>query len=232
MKENKNILIVEDDLSLGFLLMEYLESEGYPVKWCRDGDTGLIAFKRQRFGLCILDIMMPHTDGFSLAHSLKKENADTPFLFLTARTMKSDKLRGYALGAEDYITKPFDEEELLCKIKVILRRTAGLPQKEAPTQFSIGRYFFDYNLHELRLESKCRRLTEKENEVLRLLCLHKNQILRREEAVEKIYGQYDYFYGRSFDVFISRLRKFLSQDPDVVIENVFKVGFILKIVAS
>ncbi len=232
MKENKNILIVEDDLSLGFLLMEYLESEGYPVKWCRDGDTGLLAFKKQPFGLCILDVMIPHTDGFSLAYNLKKENAGTPFLFLTARTMKQDRLRGYAIGAEDYITKPFDEEELLCKIRVILRRTAELPQKELPTQFSIGRYSFDYNLHELRLDGKARRLTEKENEVLRLLCLNQNQILRREEAVEKIYGQCDYFYGRSFDVFISRLRKFLSQDPNVAIENVFKVGFILKVAAD
>lgn len=232
MKEQKNILIVEDDLSLGFLLMEYLESEGYPVKWCRDGDSGLLAFKKQRFGLCILDVMMPHMDGFSLAYRLKKENADTPFLFLTARTMKRDRLRGYAVGAEDYITKPFDEEELLCKIKVILRRTAELPRETAPTQFSIGEYAFDYNLQELRLYDAVRRLTEKENEVLRLLCLHQNQILRREEAVEKIYGQYDYFHGRSFDVYISRLRKFLCQDPDVAIENVFKVGFILKVEAG
>lgn len=146
--------------------------------------------------------------------------------------MKRDKLRGYAIGAEDYITKPFDEEELLCKIKVILRRTAELPRETAPTQFSIGEYTFNYNLRELCLRGKARRLTEKENEVLRLLCLHQNQILRREEAVERIYRQYDYFHGRNFDVFISRLRKFLSQDSDVAIENVFKVGFILKVEAG
>ena len=232
MKEDKNILVVEDDLSLGFLLMEYLESEGYTVKWCRDGDSGLLAFKKQSFGLCILDVMLPHTYSFSLAYLLKKEKAETPFLFLTARTLKKDRLRGYAIGAEDYITKPFDEEELLCKIKVILRRTANLHPKERPTQFCIGRYFFDYNLQELQLNGKARRLTEKENEVLRLLCLRQNQILRREEAVELIYGQYDYFLGRSFDVFISRLRKFLCQDPNVAIENVFKVGFILKVAAK
>lgn len=229
MKENKNILIVEDDLSLGFLLMEFLESESFQVKWCRDGDSGLLAFKKQHFALCILDVMMPQMDGFSLAYLLKKENADTPFLFLTARAMKRDRLRGYAIGAEDYITKPFDEEELLCKIRVIMRRSVIRPQKEPPTQFTIGNYFFDYKLQELRLNSQSRRLTEKENEVLRLLCLHQNQILRREEAVEQIYGQYDYFNGRSFDVFISRLRKFLGQDPGVAIENVFKVGFILKV---
>lgn len=229
MKGNKNILLVEDDLSLGFLLMEYLESEGFQIKWCRDGATGLKQFKQDQYNLCILDVMMPQMDGFCLARHLRQECESVPFLFLTARLLKDDKLKGYALGAEDYITKPFDEEELLCKIKVILRRSQPAKLAPSPTQFTIGDYYFDYKRQELTYKGEAQRITEKENEVLRLLCLHKNQILRREDAVEKIYGKKDYFLGRSFDVFISRLRKLLQADARISIENVFKVGFILQI---
>lgn len=225
-----NILIVEDDLNLGFLLVELLEGEGYFVKLCKDGQMGYQALQRRKFDLCILDIMMPQMDGFTLAEKLRQEHERLPFLFLTAKSRKEDKLKGYKYGAEDYIVKPFDEDELLCKLQVILRRnqSRAVPQ-ESPSQFSIGRFTFNYDLQELVFEGEAKRLTEKENEILRLLCLHKNQILRREEAVEEIYGKKDYFLGRSFDVFISRLRKMLAKDPDIIIENVFKVGFILKV---
>lgn len=227
---NKKILLVEDDLNLGFLLMDFLEGEGYQVKLCRDGESGLQQVKSTLFDLCILDIMLPKMDGYEVARFIKKENSEVPFLFLSAKSLKDDRLKGYAIGAEDYLTKPFDEEELLCKIKVILRnqqvQTATPVQ---PTQFNIGAYFFDYNRHELTYEGITRRITVKENEVLRLLCLHQNQVLNREEAVEQIYGKKDYFLGRSFDVFISRLRKLLKNDPRIHIENVFKVGFILKV---
>ncbi|MEM9920018.1 MAG: response regulator transcription factor [Bacteroidota bacterium] len=230
MHNRKRLLIVEDDIHLGFLLMEFLESEGFQVKLCRDGQSGLSSFKKEAFDLCILDVMLPHTDGFSLARMIRTEDKSVPFLFLTARSMKEDKLQGFAVGAEDFITKPFDEEELLCRIRVILRRQSAQQMPECkPTQFQIGKYFFDYAKQELSFENTTRRLTEKENEVLRLLCLHQNQILKREEAVEKIYGRQDYFLGRSFDVFISRLRKMLRQDPSIQIENVFKVGFILNV---
>lgn len=229
MHKDKHILLVEDDLNLGLLLMDFLETEGLRVSWKRDALSALQQARRQPFDLCILDVMMPGMDGFSLAKNLREQFAGLPFLFLTARLLREDKLKGYALGAEDYLTKPFDESELLCKIKVILRRTAQVSEDVQPAVHPIGRYYFDFSRQELRLGEQCMRLTEKENDVLRLLCQHQNRILRREEAVEKIYGKYDYFLGRSFDVFISRLRKMLKDDPRVSIENVFRVGFILNV---
>ncbi len=227
---NQNILIVEDDVNLGMLLSEFLESQNFKVKLCRNGASGLTSFKKHNFDICILDVMMPEMDGFNLASQIKKEKKDIPFLFLTARSMREDKLKGYAAGAEDFITKPFDEEELLCRLKVILRRhQKDEPADVLPTQFELGDYFFDYQRQELSYKDVSRRITEKENEVLRLLCLNQNRILKREEAVEQIYGKRDYFLGRSFDVFISRIRKLLKNDPKISIENVFKVGFILNV---
>ncbi len=225
----QRILLVEDDMNLGFLLMEFLESEGFDIKWCRDALSGLQQLKVHTYHLSILDIMMPGMDGFNLAKHLKQSYPKLPFLFLTARLLKSDKLKAYALGAEDYLTKPFDEDELLCKIRVILRRYQEQAEALLPTQFSIGDYYFDYERQELQFKGEPHRLTEKENEVLCLLCRHKNRILKREEAVEAIYGKNDYFLGRSFDVFISRLRKLLRHDDKVSIENVFRVGFILNV---
>ena len=226
----KNILLVEDDLSLGVLLLESLESAGYQVALSRDGRSGLSRFQAGIFDLCILDVMMPEMDGFMLAQKIRAIDKTTPFLFLTARSLKEDKLKGFQLGAEDYITKPFEEDELLCRIKVILRRSNQFVSSKTPVaQFEIGDYFFDYNRQELSYHNQAQRLTEKENEILRLLCLHQNEILRRDDAVEQIYGERDYFHGRSFDVFISRLRKLLKHDSRIKIENVFKVGFIFQI---
>ncbi len=228
----KKILIIEDDLNLGFLLMEFLELEGYEVKLCRDGLSGFSYFQKGNFDLCLIDVMLPKIDGFTLAKKIRTVCEKTPFIFLTARDMKQDRLQGYSLGAEDYITKPFDEEELLCKITVVLRRSSLTETAVIPTQFEIGDYYFDYKLQELSYENTPHRITEKENEVLRLLCLNMNQILRREDAVQQIYGEYDYFLGRSFDVFISRLRKMLKKDSRISIDNVFKVGFILNVKVS
>jgi len=224
------ILLVEDDLSMGFLLTEFLEGEGFEVKLCRDGDSGLSAFRRCSFDLCILDVMMPKMDGFTLAKRLRLEVPTLPFLFLTARSLKDDKLRGFDLGADDYVTKPFDEDELLRRIKAVLRRHREPQPAESPAEsFALGDYLFHYTRQELCWKDETWRMTEKENEVLRLLCLHRNQILRRDDAVEKIYGKRDYFLGRSFDVFISKLRKLLQNDPRISIENVFRVGFILNV---
>lgn len=225
----KNILLVEDDLNLGFLLMEVLEDAGFQVKLCRDGQAGLCALGKQRFDLCLLDVMMPKIDGFSLAKSMRMKGMEVPFIFITAKSLMEDKLHGYDIGAEDYITKPFEEEELLCKIHVVLRRHAPKEQANTPAQFQLGGFFFDYDRQELQWEDQVHRLTEKENEVLRLLCLNKNKILRREEAVAQIYGKSDYFLGRSFDVYISRLRKLLCADSNVEIQNVYKVGFMLDV---
>ena len=210
--------------------MEFLESEGFEVKLARDGKSGWQYFQKSKFDLCILDVMMPGMDGFSLARKIRKANENLPFLFLTAKSLKTDKLEAFSIGAEDYITKPFDEEVLLCRINVILRRHAAEEDnKNQSFQFKIGDYFFDAAMQELTFKNETKRITEKENEVLKLLCLNQNKILKRDEAVEKIYGRRDYFLGRSFDVFISRLRKLLSKDSRICIENVFRVGFILKI---
>ncbi|MEL6987766.1 MAG: response regulator transcription factor, partial [Bacteroidota bacterium] len=162
------------------------------------------------------------------AHKIKDTQCPTPFLFLTAKDSKEDKLKGFDLGAEDYITKPFDEDEFLCRINVALRRHQ---EEDSPIKYPVelGAYQFDYTKQELRYKDEMTRMTEKENEILRLLVEHQNQILKRQDAVELIYGKNDYFLGRSFDVFISRLRKHLSKDPDLRIENVFKVGFILHV---
>ena len=224
------ILIAEDDLNLGFLLMEFLESEGFAVKLCRNGQQAWQQFQNGEYALCVIDVMMPEMDGFTLATKIRGADKNMPFLFLTARDRKEDKLRGYGLGADDYITKPFCEEEFLCRIRVILRRQNAAEELPlVPQHFQIGDYFFDYERQELSYAGEVKRITEKESEILRLLCLHRNRILRREEAVEQIYGKRDYFLGRSFDVFISKLRKLLKKDPKVNIENVFRVGFILNV---
>lgn len=228
MKE-KSILLVEDDLNLGFLLLDFLQDEGFKVKLCRDGLTAVAAAEKQHFDICLLDIMMPKMDGFFVAKTFKKKGISFPYIFLTAKSLKEDILNGYALGAEDYITKPFDEEELLCKIKVVLRRFKKDPFENAASCHQIGNFEFNYDRQELVDGDTIHRLTEKENEVLRLLCHNKNRILRREEAITYIYGRADYFLGRSFDVYISRLRKLLKKDTNIEIQNVFKVGFILNV---
>lgn len=231
MRTDTRILVVEDDTSMGYLLTTLLEGEGYNVRLVSDGEAGLHIYKPDTFDLCILDVMMPKMDGFALARRLRDIDPDVRFLFLTARSLKEDMLQGFALGAEDYIRKPFDKDELLCRIQVMTRRHE-IANTELPVssgRFSIGDYSFDYSKQELSWNSEIWRMTEKENEVLRLLCMHQNQILRRDDAVEKIYGKRDYFLGRSFDVFISRLRKLLVKDPRISIENVFRVGFILNV---
>ncbi len=226
--QEPNILVVEDDLSLGFLLSEFLEQHDFKVKLCRDGLTGFSSFQKDAFDLTIIDVMMPKMDGFKLASRIREKDEHASFLFLTAKTRREDKLKGFALGAEDYITKPFDEEELLCRLNVILRRTASVSQGEdVPEQFEFGIFSFNPDRQELTYEDQLVRLTQKENQVLQQLCLRKNRILKREDAVREIYGKYDYFLGRSFDVFVSKLRKILAVDPKVSIENVYKVGFIL-----
>jgi DNA-binding response OmpR family regulator len=222
-----NILLVEDDLNLGFLLVEFLESKGFSVKLYRDGVTALAGFQNGNFDFCILDVMLPKMDGFTLAKKLKILNDQIPMVFLTARSLKEDKVKGYEIGADDYITKPFDEDELFLKINAILSRI-HLTKSSGDNLFTIGKFTFDYQNQLLEIEGENRRLTERESNILKVLCLSKNKVIRREQILTAIWGENDYFAGRSLDVFISKLRKYFSSDPTVRIENIPKVGFILQ----
>lgn len=221
--------MVEDDTSLGFLLVDFLESNGFDVKLYRDGETGLKGYKTGNFDFCIFDVMLPGIDGFSLAQRVRAENTSIPIIFLTARGMKQDKLKGFNLGVDDYITKPFDEDELLCRINAIITRYNIQPKDAISTdKFEIGEYFFDYKNQLLEYKDEAKRLTRKESEVLRHLCLSPNEIVTRDNILYSIWGDNDYFNGRSLDVFIAKLRKYLSNDEKVQINNIPKVGYILE----
>ncbi len=226
-KTKTRILFVEDDLNLGFLTMEFLEAEGFDVKLCKNGESGYTAFMEHLFDICILDIMLPKMDGFQLAEKIHKVNSDIPIIFLTAKNLKGDKFKGFNLGADDYITKPFDEEELLWRINAILNRS-GKITKDTKTEIAIGRYCFEPQNQLLVIDQKEQRLTERETKVLELLCKNKGNITRREVLLENIWGENDYFAGRSLDVFIAKLRKYLKIDNSVIIENIPRVGFLLK----
>jgi DNA-binding response OmpR family regulator len=231
MKRTK-ILLVEDDTSLGFLLVDFLEVNGFEVKLYRDGESGLNGYKAGNFDFCIFDVMLPGIDGFSLAKRVRAENKNVPIVFLTARSMKNDKIKGFDLGGDDYITKPFDEDELLCRINAIINRYNIQPdEKNFKDQFEIGKYIFDFKNQLLTIENQSRRLTKKESEVLRQLCLSVNEIVTRDAILFSIWGDNDYFIGRSLDVFIAKLRKYLSLDPGVQINNIPKVGYVLECVS-
>jgi len=221
------ILLVEDDINMGFLLAEYLEDNHFDVKLCKDGEAGLTAWQNSPFDFCIFDVMLPLMDGFTLAKRVRTLNKEIPIILLTAKSMKEDKIHGFNLGIDDYITKPFDEEELLCRIHAILNRTLQNGHTNGSTRFSIGKYQFDYENQLLCLDSHSNRLTKKENEILRILCLAKNKIAKRDEILISIWGKNDYFTGRSLDVFITKLRKYLKDDGAIKIEGIPTVGYIL-----
>ena len=227
-KEKFNILLAEDDLNLGVLLVDYLENEGFNVKLCKDGELALKAFQNNLFNLCLLDVMMPKLDGFSLAKSIRQNDKNIPIIFITAKSLKEDKLKGYGLGADDYIAKPFDEEELLWKIKAVIRRIPEyIPDKTEIV--AIGKYMFDFSNQSLIFNSTTKRITEKESDILRYLSSHRNHVIKREEMLKDLWGENDYFLGRSLDVFITKIRKYLKEDSELSIENVFGVGFIFNV---
>ncbi len=228
-KERHKILLAEDDLNLGILLVDYLETEGFEVKLCKDGELALKAFRGNRFDLCLLDIMMPKMDGFSLVKEFRKTDDKIPVIFITAKSLKEDKIKGYGLGADDYITKPFDEEELLWKIKAVIRRISDNKIENKTEINLIGNFQFDYSNQSLSIGGKMKRITEKESEILNYLSKHRNILIKREELLKELWGENDYFLGRSLDVFISKIRKYLSEDPVLSIENVFGVGFIFNV---
>lgn len=228
-KGKPKILLAEDDLNLGVLLVDYLETEGFEVKLCKDGDLALKAFQNHAFDLCLLDVMMPKMDGFTLANGIRTKNKKTPIIFITAKSLKEDKLKGYDLGADDYITKPFDEEELLWKIKAVIRRTSLNNVGHKIETISLGKYLFDFTNQSLTIFGKTKRITEKESDILNYLHIHRNKIVKREELLKDLWGENDYFFGRSLDVFITKIRKYLKEDPNISIENVFGVGFIFNV---
>ncbi|TWR30513.1 response regulator transcription factor [Mucilaginibacter pallidiroseus] len=228
----KKILLVEDDPNLGLLLQDYLQLKGkFDVVLCKDGEEGLRAFTKQAYDLLILDVMMPKKDGFTLGKEIRKINPTVPIIFATAKAMIEDKTQAFTLGGDDYITKPFRIEELLLRINALLKRTqaAEKTDDEKPAQFSLGSYDFDYTSQIITRNGNTQKLSTKEAELLRLLCLKKNEVLTREEALLNIWHDDNYFNGRSMDVFLSKIRKYLKDDPSVEIINVHGRGYKLLI---
>lgn len=219
------ILLCEDDTNLGMVLKNYLELNDYDVILERDGRLGLAAFQREKFDICLLDVMMPNMDGFTLAEEIRDINPDVPLFFLSAKTMKDDIIQGYKLGADDYITKPFDSEVLLHKIKAILKRNEEMHREEVNAEFDLSNYHFNPRLRELTINGKVQTLSPKENELLKMLSEYKNDLLPREAALKKIWGSDTYFNGRSMDVYIAKLRKYLKEDPKLEIVNIHGNGF-------
>jgi DNA-binding response OmpR family regulator len=225
----KRILLVEDDPNLGLLLQDYLQLKGkFDVVLSTDGDEGLRAFNKQQFDLCILDVMMPKKDGFTLGKEIRKINENVPIIFATAKAMMEDKVSAYELGGDDYITKPFRIEELLLRINALLKRVSQKePEPNGPQQtlFEIGDYTFDFTTQMIQFKGLNQKLSTKEAELLQLLCINKNSVLTREEALLSIWHDDNYFNGRSMDVFLSKLRKYLKEDPKVEILNVHGKGY-------
>lgn len=228
MNSKIKILLVEDDSNLGYILKEYLQVHEFEVNWVRDGVQGLDTFEKNGFDLCILDVMMPKMDGFTLAEKIKRRSPEVPLIFLTAKALKVDKLKGFKVGADDYIIKPVDEEELIARINAIVKRSGMQGLNPVSKTYQIGRYTFDFPNQTLIFEGEKQTVTTKEAEILRQLCLRKGQILDRQSTLKEIWGESDYFNRRSMDVFISKLRRYLSQDPQVKITNIHGKGFVLE----
>ena len=224
MDEKLKILLCEDDENLGMLLREYLQAKGYATELCADGEAGYKAFLKNKFDICVLDVMMPKKDGFTMAQEIRSSNVDVPIIFLTAKTLKEDILEGFKIGADDYITKPFSMEELVFRIEAIMRRTKGKKSKES-TVYHIGQFTFDTQKQLLCIGDEQRKLTTKENELLALLCSHANEILQRDFALKTIWIDDNYFNARSMDVYITKLRKHLKDDPKIEIINIHGKGY-------
>lgn len=230
MDNNKpRILYVEDDEALSYVTRDNLEMNGFDITWCPDGLEGWKAFHKAEFDLCLLDVMLPKSDGFDLARKIRRVNEDIPIIFLTARTMKEDRIEGLKLGADDYITKPFSIEELQLKIRVFLQRPKKVVKSEHITVFELGSFSFDLE-NQLLIRGKSeQKLTLREAELLAFMVRNKNRTLEREDILDAVWKNSDFFISRSLDVFVSRLRKYLKADPTVNIENVHGIGFKLKV---
>jgi DNA-binding response OmpR family regulator len=226
MKEETRILLAEDDKNLGTILKAYLEAKGFPTSLYINGKEAYDAYQRKEFDFCIIDVMMPIKDGFTLAGEIRSTDKKIPILFLTAKSMQEDKLKGFEIGADDYLTKPFSMEELLARIRAILRRASEKSGTGAKKEvFKIGKLTFDYNRQVLISAGKEDKLTSKESELLKLLCERINDVLDRSIALKRIWQDDSYFNARSMDVYITKLRKYLKADPDIELINVHGVGF-------
>lgn len=222
----KHILLVEDDPNFGAVLRDYLQLNDYQVSLCSNGHTGINTFRNGQFDICILDVMMPEKDGFTLAEEIRALNKSVPLFFLTAKSMKQDMIQGFQLGADDYITKPFDAEVLLFKIKAVLNRINQQDLGPAATQFDIGSYHFDASIRILRApDGKTNTLSPKEAELLSMLANHRNKVLSRSEALTRIWKEDNYFTSRSMDVYVTKLRKYLQKDDNIEIVNIHGNGF-------
>src|SRR5690606_31068694 len=228
MTDKNKILLVEDDTSLGYLLSEYLKMKGFDVHWSKNGSDSLIAIETGSFDLAILDVMMPDMDGFTLAGKIQKQYPQLPFIFLTARSLKIDVLKGFSVGAVDYLKKPIDEEELVVRINSLLSRLAGL-QKEGSgkTIYKIGAYTLYTDKQELHFLDEIIHLTGRENELLAYLIAHNNELCSHKDILINIWGKNEYFNQKSLNVFVSHLRKYLDKDPSLSIENIHRKGFVL-----
>jgi DNA-binding response OmpR family regulator len=222
------ILLVEDDTNLGFVISDNLRSEGYQVTLCTDGADGFKRFNEEPFHLCIFDVMMPKLDGFTLARDIRKMNTSVPILFLTAKSMTEDKVEGFKAGGDDYLTKPFSTEELQLRVAALLKRVNIQPEKKIEKIVHLGTYVFDSENYTLKHPKFEKGLTKKEAQVLKVLCTFKDQVVPREVVLNAVWGQDDYFVGRSLDVFITKLRKYFKEDPSIQIQNIHGVGFKLE----
>jgi DNA-binding response OmpR family regulator len=231
MQNKAHILLVEDDKNLGFVIKDFLSESGFTVDLAENGVIALSKFNAMSFDLCLIDVMLPLKDGFTLGEDIRLKNKQVPIIFLTARSMKEDKIKGFKIGADDYITKPFSTEELLLRIEAILRRTQNNIQNAVVEKeiYKIGNFVFDYSNQNIIINNEKQNLTRKEADVLRLLCINKNQLVRRDFALKLIWGEDDYFMGRSMDVYITKLRKILKDDESVSIQNIHRTGFKLEV---
>jgi len=218
------VLLAEDDLSLGYVIKDNLQDAGYDVVLCPDGQTAIEKFDKTQYDICLLDVMMPHKDGFSVAKKIRQQSDMIPILFLTAKSMEEDKIKGFLSGADDYITKPFSMQELLLRMDVFIRRTRKL-HAESIKEFTIGNMKFSYTDLKLHTPTETFTLTQKEADMLKFLCEHANQILKRDEVLLNVWGKDDYFLGRSMDVFMTKLRKYFKSDPNIILETIHGVGF-------
>ncbi|HET7002481.1 MAG TPA: response regulator transcription factor [Puia sp.] len=224
MNTKSKVLLAEDDLSLGYVIKDNLLDAGYEVVLCADGQSAIDKFTKENFDICLLDVMMPNKDGFAVAKKIRQQTDQVPILFITAKSLEEDRIHGFEVGADDYITKPFSMQELLLRIDVFLRRTKKMYSEKA-LSFQIGKMNFSFNDLKLSIGGTAYNMTQKEAELLLFLCEHPNRILKREEVLLHVWGKDDYFLGRSMDVFITKLRKYFRSDTTVHIETIHGMGF-------